>query len=32
MNRLKALDAAFLYAETTRMPMHIGSVQIIEVP
>ena len=32
MNRLKALDAGFLYAETARMPMHIGSVQIIDVP
>jgi WS/DGAT/MGAT family acyltransferase len=32
MNRLKALDAGFLYTETARMPMHIGSVQILEVP
>lgn len=32
MNQLKALDASFLYIETARMPMHIGSVQILEVP
>ncbi len=32
MNQLKGLDAGFLYAETNRMPMHIGSVQILEVP
>jgi diacylglycerol O-acyltransferase / wax synthase len=32
MNQLKALDASFLYVETARMPMHIGSVQIFEVP
>jgi WS/DGAT/MGAT family acyltransferase len=32
MNRLKALDATFLYAETARMPLHIGSVQILDVP
>jgi diacylglycerol O-acyltransferase len=32
MTQLKGLDATFLYAETARMPMNIGSVQIIEVP
>jgi diacylglycerol O-acyltransferase / wax synthase len=32
MNQLRALDASFLYAETPRMPMHIGSVQIFEIP
>lgn len=32
MNQLKGLDAGFLYAETTRMPMHIGSVQMFEPP
>jgi diacylglycerol O-acyltransferase / wax synthase len=32
MNQLKGLDAGFLYAETTRMPMHIGSVQMFEQP
>ena len=32
MNRLKALDAGFLYSETARMPMHIGSVQVLDVP
>jgi diacylglycerol O-acyltransferase / wax synthase len=32
MNRLNGTDASFLYAETARMPMHIGSVQLIDVP
>jgi diacylglycerol O-acyltransferase len=32
MNQLKGLDAGFLYAETARMPMHIGSVQMFEPP
>jgi len=32
MTRLKGLDATFLYVETERMPMHIGSVQILEIP
>ena len=32
MNRLNGTDASFLYAETARMPMHIGSVQMIDVP
>ena len=28
MNRLSALDAAFLYMETPQTPMHVGSVTI----
>ena len=28
MNRLSALDAAFLYMETPETPMHVGSVTI----
>jgi len=32
MYRLNGTDASFLYAETARMPMHIGSVQLIDVP
>ena len=32
MNRLNGTDASFLYAETARTPMHIGSVQLIDVP
>src|SRR5262245_53218169 len=32
MNRLNGTDASFLYAETARMHMHIGSVQLIDVP
>ncbi len=32
MNRLNGPDASFLYAETARMPMHIGSVQILDMP
>jgi WS/DGAT/MGAT family acyltransferase len=32
MTRLKGLDATFLYVETERMPMNIGSVQVIDVP
>lgn len=32
MNQLKGLDAGFLYAETMRTPMHIGSVQMFERP
>jgi WS/DGAT/MGAT family acyltransferase len=32
MNRLNGTDASFLYADTQRTPMHIGSVQLIDVP
>ena len=30
MKALSGLDASFLYLETPRMPMHIGSMAIIE--
>lgn len=32
MLKLNAADAAFLYSETTRTPMHIASVQVLELP
>ncbi|MGE0622707.1 MAG: wax ester/triacylglycerol synthase family O-acyltransferase [Pseudomonadales bacterium] len=32
MNKLGALDAGFLYNETSRSPQHIASVQILELP
>lgn len=32
MYKLAALDAAFLYNETERSPMHVASVQVIELP
>ena len=32
MSQLKGLDASFLYVETARMPMHIGTVQMLDVP
>ncbi len=32
MHKLGALDAGFLYNETSRSPQHIASVQILELP
>ena len=32
MLKLNAADATFLYSETTRTPMHIASVQVLELP
>lgn len=32
MLKLNAADAAFLYSETTRTPMHIASVQVLDLP
>ncbi len=32
MIKLNAADAAFLYSETARTPMHIASVQVLELP
>ncbi len=32
MRKLSATDAMFLYNETPRMPMHIASVQVFELP
>jgi WS/DGAT/MGAT family acyltransferase len=32
MNHLSGLDAAFLYLETPEMPMHVGSLNICDLP
>jgi len=32
MTRLKALDAAFLYAETPENPMHVASLAMLDLP
>ena len=32
MYKLSATDAGFLYAESERTPMHLASVQIMELP
>ena len=32
MNHLSAMDASFLHLETPEMPMHVGSLQIVDLP
>lgn len=32
MNQLSGLDATFLYLETPQMPMHVGALQVFELP
>lgn len=32
MDKLKILDASFLYAETANTPMHVAAVQLFELP
>ena len=32
MNHLSGVDAAFLHAETPEMPMHIGSLHVMDLP
>ena len=32
MKQLSGLDAAFLYLETPAMPMHVGALQVFELP
>jgi diacylglycerol O-acyltransferase / wax synthase len=32
MQMLSGLDASFLYLETPQMPMHVGSLQLLELP
>src|SRR5947209_3151865 len=32
MNHLSGMDASFLYLETPEMPMHVGSMQILDLP
>ena len=32
MNHLSGLDAAFLYVETPETPMHVGGLNIFELP
>ena len=32
MNHLSGIDAAFLHLETPEMPMHVGSLNILELP
>ena len=32
MNHLSGIDAAFLYLETPEMPMHVGSLNLYDLP
>ncbi len=32
MNHLSGIDAAFLYVETPEMPMHVGSLNLLDLP
>ncbi|HXE48113.1 MAG TPA: wax ester/triacylglycerol synthase domain-containing protein, partial [Ramlibacter sp.] len=32
MNHLSGMDASFLYLESPEMPMHVGSMQILDLP
>lgn len=32
MKQLPGLDASFLYLETAQMPMHVGALQVLELP
>lgn len=32
MKRLSGLDASFLYLETPQMPMHVGALNVLELP
>ena len=32
MNHLSGIDAAFLYIETPEMPMHVGSLNVLDLP
>ena len=32
MKRLSGLDASFLYLETPEMPMHVGALNLLELP
>ena len=32
MNHLSGIDAAFLYLETPEMPMHVGSLNVLDLP
>ena len=32
MNHLSGIDATFLYVETPEMPMHVGSLNLLELP
>jgi hypothetical protein len=32
MNHLSGMDASFLHLESPEMPMHVGSLQILDLP
>ena len=32
MNHLSGMDASFLHFETAEMPMHVGSLQVLDLP
>ena len=32
MNHLSGIDAAFLHLESPEMPMHVGSLNVLELP
>ena len=32
MNHLSGLDATFLHFETAEMPMHVGSLNVLDLP